>query len=545
MTRPVSPWAATGGAVVLFLVLIQPNHPGAMTWGALRVFPLELPVILLLLLALGTGVGGRILRALLVPVLVLIFALKVADYAMFTALGRGFNPVADVALIDASVRLLASSIGPVRTGAVMLGALGATLLVAAALWWAMGCWMRLAPRRPAPRLAAGGVAALAGLVMVAEVGHTMGRWSLPQPPPGTAFTARVGAERMALARRTWADLRAFDLAARSDPFAGQAGLYDLVDTDVLVLFVESYGRTSLDTPFYAQTHRATLARAEAALSEAGLAIRSGLLRAPTRGGQSWLSHTTFATGLWTDDQARYLAALGSGRQGLFHLARDAGFHTAAVMPAITQDWPEALGMGFDTILAAEDLGYAGRTFNWVTMPDQFTLAALDRILRGPGRTQRVFAQVALISSHAPWVPVPRMLDWTDLGDGTVFDAMAGAGDPPEVVWRDPDRVRAAYRDSIDYALQTVFAYVARQADDLPLVFVLGDHQAAGFVAMDDRAEVPIHVIGPAHLVDRVAAWGWTDGLIPDGTLPAVPMDEMRGRILRTFSGPTRDTETRT
>ena len=73
----------------------------------------------------------------------------------------------------------------------------------------------------------------------------------------------------------------------------------------------------------------------------------------------------------------------------------------------------------------------------------------------------------------------------------------------------------------------------------------GDHQAAGFVAMDDRAEVPIHVIGPAHLVDRVAAWGWTDGLIPDGTLPAVPMDEMRGRILRTFSGPTRDTETRT
>jgi hypothetical protein len=38
-------------ALVLHLVLIQPNHPAAATWGALAVFPLELPVILL-------GAGG-------------------------------------------------------------------------------------------------------------------------------------------------------------------------------------------------------------------------------------------------------------------------------------------------------------------------------------------------------------------------------------------------------------------------------------------------------------------------------------------------------
>ena len=48
------------------------------------------------------------------------------------------------------------------------------------------------------------------------------------------------------------------------------------------------------------------------------------------------------------------------------------------MPAITLAWPEAGCFGYDRVLAADDLGYRGRPFSWVTMPDQFTLAALER-----------------------------------------------------------------------------------------------------------------------------------------------------------------------
>ena len=154
-------------------------------------------------------------------------------------------------------------------------------------------------------------------------------------------------------------------------------------------------------------------------------MRSGFLTAPTQGGQSWLSHASFASGLWINDQSRYQAYLASGRRGLFHHAQAAGFRTAAVMPAITRPWPEALRMGFDRVLAAGDLGYRGQPFNWVTMPDQFTLAATDRLLRAPGAAP-LFAQIALISSHAPWVPVPRMVAWDQVGDGRVFDAMAQA-----------------------------------------------------------------------------------------------------------------------
>jgi hypothetical protein len=133
------------------------------------------------------------------------------------------------------------------------------------------------------------------------------------------------------------------------------------------------------------------------------------------------------------------------------------------------------------------------------------------------------------------VPVPSLLDWDSLGDGTVFDAVATSGDPPEVVWRDRDRVRAQYRLAIDYALSTVFDYAARHAGDPPLMLVLGDHQAAGFVALDERPDVPVHLIGPTHLVERAADWGWTPGLVPEATVPVRPMAELRDLFIRTFS----------
>ncbi|MEE4110121.1 MAG: sulfatase-like hydrolase/transferase [Halieaceae bacterium] len=524
-------------ALLFYLVLAQPNHPAALTWEALIAFPLEWPALILALLTFGTGRAGTGFRIAVVGLLVLIAVLKVADFAMFTALARGFNPVADLALVGAGVRLLSGSIGPLLT---LLTAFGALLLVAAltaVLWWASGVWARAAPRHNGLRGLAAGVALLTAGVAAAEVGDRMGRWDLPVTLPGTAFTARVGAERLETARTTLADLRAFEAAAVNDPMAGAGGLLDAIDRDVIVVFIESYGRTSLDTPLFADLHRQTLKDAEASLAARGLAMASGVLASPTRGGQSWLAHATFANGLWVDGQTRYGAVLASGRQTLYHLAARAGFHTAAVMPQITLAWPESARMGFETILAAADLEYAGRSFNWVTMPDQFVFSAIDRQLRDKRPDDRpLFIQVATGSSHAPWVPVPELVDWDTIGDGRVFNSMAGAGDPPEVVWRDRDRVRSQYRLAIDYALRTAFAYAARHADEAPLMIVLGDHQAAGFVALDERPDVPLHVLGPARLVERAARdWGLAPGLTPPMDATAVTMDRMRDRILRTFS----------
>ncbi|MEM6491484.1 MAG: sulfatase-like hydrolase/transferase, partial [Pseudomonadota bacterium] len=266
-----------------------------------------------------------------------------------------------------------------------------------------------------------------------------------------------------------------------------------------------------------------------------LAMASTFLTSPTQGGQSWLAHASFANGLWIDNQASYRAALNSGRETLFHVAAKSGFRTAAVMPQITLAWPESRAMGFDTILAAADLGYAGRPFNWITMPDQFAFAAMDRLLGDAKIGSRRFIQFATGSSHAPWVPVPALIDWAKLGDGTIFDPIVAASETPQTVWKDHDRVRAQYRLAVDYALQTVFAYAQRRAEDPPLMLIIGDHQAAGFIALDERPDVPMHIIGPAHLVDRLADEDFTPGLIPDPQTETRPMSDLRAHLLRALT----------
>ena len=526
-------WRLTGlaaTAALLFAVLVLPNHPGTMRLGALGKFPLELPVILLGFAALRPR---RVLPFAVALVLVLTVAMKLADYAMFIAYNRPFDPILDAFLIRAGLSLLADSVGrplavAILGGAVMaLSALLVTLLVGLRAWARLG--LGLAARRVA------GVAALGCLaVTIADAGHRLKYWSFDKSPPGTSWTTWLTVKRVQEMRKTAAGLVAFRAEAAQDIYADGQGLFDLIgDRDVLVIFIESYGRASIDNPLYSGKHLATLQAAEVPLTQAGFAMRSGWLTSPTAGGQSWLAHGALASGLWTSDHGRYKAMLTSGRKTLFHLAQEAGFRTNAVMPAITLAWPEAELMGFDQVFPAAEIPYRGERFNWVTMPDQFTLAIYPSLLGTDPR--RDFTQIALISSHAPWVPIPPVIPWDQVGDGSVYAQWATAGPSPREVWKDHDRVRAQYLKAVDYALQVTLQHIAALGPQAPLVMLLGDHQAAGFVAGSDNSDVPVHLIAPAEIAQHSAPWGWSDGLIPDKNAPVWRMDAFRNRFIQAFS----------
>ena len=525
-------------AALLYLILIQPNHPAAMTWGALAMFPLELPALLALVMLAGRGTAGRVLRGLLVAVLVVVALLKVADFGTFIAYNRGFNLIVDYNLIPAAWELSRGSFGTALAAGAVAVALVVVVTVTAGLWWALGVWAGLGRARPA-RLSAAVLLVPALAVAVAEIGQARRAWTLPpevrQAIPGAAFTARVALERVAQVRDTRADLAAFREAARRDPMVGVGPLFDrLGNRDLILIYVESYGRSSFENPLYIDTHTGTLRAIEADLADRGLAMRSGWSRAPMVGGQSWLAHGSVASGMWLDTQGRYRALLASPRRTLHHFAQGEGRRTVAIKPAHVFPWPEGAFFGFDAIYNAADLGYAGERFNWATMPDQFTLHALDQLERSAPQGARtpLIAQVALVSSHAPFLPVPPVIVWDQIGDGTVFNQWANDGDPPEVVWRDHDRVREKFRLAIDYSLQAVGAWAARHAEDPPLMVVLGDHEPARFISGVEGYDVPVHVIGPADLVDRFDRLGWTEGLIPDPESPVLRMDGMRDALMR-------------
>lgn len=516
--------------LVLHLVLTLPNHPRAMAPEAFARLPLELPAILLALV-LAPRALRMPLRLVLTGALVLMTLVKLADYAAFLAYARGFNLLLDLHLLPAAWNLGSGAIGTLPALLAIALLILAILLLAAALWWATGRIAQShAPHAFAPAL---GAAFVAALVLAAADTVRPGL-----APPGAASTLRLALDHGAKIAATRASLRRFAAEAAADPFADappDALLTGLGGADVLIIFVESYGRSIFDNPRYAGTTRPRLAAIAADLDSAGLTARSGWLTAPTIGGQSWLSHATLLSGLPVDDQRRYQALLSSERRTLMHYAASAGFRTIVVAPAITLAWPEAEYFGYEAIYPAASLDYRGESFNWVTMPDQFTLRAFERLeLERTGRP-RLFAEIALISSHAPWTPVPELVPWEAIGDGTIFNTMATSGDPPEVVWRDNDRVRRQFAKAIDYTLATLGSFLLRHAEDPPLVIILGDHEPAAFVAGSRSFEVPIHVIGPPCLVEKFAAWGFTEGMIPGPDLPARGMHTFRDRFLATFS----------
>jgi hypothetical protein len=519
MTR-AAPLAAV---LLLYLLLALPDHPGALTADTLAVFPHELPVILVLLVVVPRGLVGP-LRAALAVALTAATALKLADIAAQLAYLRAFNPALDLGLFPAAWRMLSGAAGGSVAVAVAVALALGLAATAAAVWWATGRIASIRIPRIRPALA---VVALPALALVVLEGG-------PSGLPGAALTSRMA---WAHARDGWqagADLGRFRTEAAADPYAAlppDAILPGLRDTDVMLVFVESYGRSALANPRYAPAIAAALHDGEAGIRAAGLAARSAFLTAPVIGGQSWLARATLMSGLWTDNQARYQALLASPRRTLMHLARTAGWQTVAVMPAITRDWPEAGYFGYDRILAARGLGYRGLPFNWVTMPDQFTLSAFDRIALGPAPRLPVFAEIALISSHAPWTPVPPLLHWDAIGDGRAFDRHAAAGDPPEVVWRDPERVRDQYRQALAYSLRAVTGFAARRP---ALIVILGDHQPAPLVSEQAGADVPVHIIGPPATLARLDAWGWTPGLVPAPDAPVWRMDAFRDRFLAAY-----------
>lgn len=265
--------------------------------------------------------------------------------------------------------------------------------------------------------------------------------------------------------QTFGDLERFRAGLTEDDQPSDRLLSGLKKTDVLLVFVESYGRAAIETPAYAAVTGPTLKDFDAELKKAGFGARSGWLASSTFGGQSWLAHSTLLSGLRIDGQGRYDALLLSRRQLLIHAFRRAGWSTVAVVPGITEEWPDAQSFGYERVHAAAGLGYAGLPFGWIPMPDQYTLAALDRLELGAKNRPPVMATVILISSHAPWTPLPVPVPWGQIGDGAIFGPAMRTGDAPEVVWADAESIRTQYVRAIDYVLRTLMAYVAEHKDD--------------------------------------------------------------------------------
>jgi len=515
--------------VIAFLAFTMPAHPDAFRLQSFQRLPLEIPAILLLMVLVPKALT-RLAAALIALLTFAFLFLRLADTGTQAAFQRLFNPYLDVKMMADGINVLSGAIGSTAAILLIIAALLLFILAGLLFYWSLVMTARVAPK---PRWIVGLISAC---VLVA--GITLG-FTGPRPGLPIAVDARVVptfVARVELVSRSLADMRRFETElVSSDPVAAQPDFAAVAGRDVILVFVESYGRSAVEDPRYSPLIGPRLTDVESRIRAAGLNAVSGWLTSPTVGGLSWLAHGTFLSGLWVDSQARYDRLMISDRASLNRMFSAAGWQSAAVMPAITMAWPEAAYYGYDQVLASADLGYKGKPFNWVTMPDQYTLSAFEALARKPARAagKPVMAEIALISSHAPWTPVPKLVDWSAVGDGTIFDEQAESGDTPATVWADPDRVRRQYIETIDYSLETIGDYIARFAGDA-LVIVLGDHQPAAIVTGPDASRaVPIHIVTKdIGLLARFRTEGFSDGMRPAPEATERPMSDMRALLVR-------------
>lgn len=488
-------------------------------WPTLLVrWPGELSIdfaCILLLLVAWHRLRGMPPSGLLATLAILFVLGAVGRYGEVTApalYGREINLYWDLQHV-ASLAGMLTRVAP--TWLLLLLAIGAIALLTLLYVAALHSLRRIAQGLQSPHLNAGiGIAAIVmiGWFTLQRLDERVPRvpqFSIPVSKTYTQQFAKVGE---ALSDRVTRQL------PPSPAFTSTLSLSER--SDVMVVFLESYGRVAYDRPEFFETLTSARAELSAAVRETGRDIVSGYVESPTFGGGSWLAHLSFLSGIEVRDPGRYELLMTQSRRTFGTEFARHGYRRVAVMPGLKQNWPEGGFYGFDQIYGAEKLDYRGPSFGWWRIPDQFALAKLDALeiaprADAPHSRQPLFTFFTTISTHTPFRPTPPYeADWSRLLGDSPFDAAAlqqSLRQSPE--WTN---MGASYAGAVSYSLHTLAGYLRTHSSQNFIMIILGDHQPPAMVSGEHAPwDVPVHVIASKpDLLTALQGCGFVTGVVP-------------------------------
>ncbi len=536
--RPVAArnlnWTATALSVLLVLFALQmPNTVGNFRITEFLRLPAEAIVAAVVLLAMPRR--PRVITAACIGVFLgALTVLNLLDMGFVEFLGRHFNVVLDWVLLDDAQSYISDAIG--TTGSIVVTLLVILLTLLLPIGTALAC-VRLSNLLARNNTVATKATLIAGTVWITCMSLGLSIGGVPIASDHTAGVVKVHLRR---ASDTFRDEAAFEKFAKNDPFAKTPGdqlVPDLRGKDVIFTFIESYGRSAIEDPIMSPGVDQTLADSTQALTDAGFAAKSGWLTSATFGGNSWLGHSTFLSGLWINNQQRYNTLVNSDRLTLPEVFRRTGdWRTVGVMPGVQKGWPESKFYGLEKNYSSKDLGYQGPKFSWSTMPDQYTLEAFQRLEHGKKSAKPLMSEIILTSSHQPWAPLPKTVPQDQLGDGSVFDSIQKAGKDPKDVLYDGTAAKQEYGKSIQYSVTSLVDWLTRYGTDDTVLVFLGDHQPMSRVSGSNASrDVPVSVVAKdPKILDKIADWNWTDGLRPAHDAPVWKMSSFRDKFLTAY-----------
>jgi phosphatidylglycerophosphate synthase len=521
--------------VLVWGVLVAPDRLLALTPAAFARIPAEGLALVAVAVVLPAW-PRRILAAAAGILFALITLVKILNIAFYLEIGRAFNPVFGWADIGPAVGVVRDTIGATLTNVALAALCLGVILVSGAITASAMHITTVAARRRRTT-----VRALAALTAVWALCAGLSVQLVPGSPVASISAARLVVAQVRSTQGALRDERRFELALRrADPEARVPAadlLTGLRGKDVIIAFVESYGQVAVHRTSFSAGVDAVLRRSTASLARAGWSAQSAWVTSPSYGGISQLSHSTLQSGLWVDTELRYAELVASRRFTLSDAFNKAGWRTVSDSPEDDYAWASGTSFyHFDKLYDRRNVGYRGPAFSYASMPDQYTLAEFQRRELAPGH-KPVMAEIDLVSSHTPWAPLPAMVPWNKIGNGSIFDPMPGRSESPITVWRNVNTVRQFFGRSLQYSLRVLTSWVTEANDPNLVLILLGDEQPASTIS-GDRAnhQVPISIIArDPSVFRRIASWHWQNGLLPGHFAPLEPMDAFRNQFLGAFS----------
>jgi phosphatidylglycerophosphate synthase len=517
-------------------VLVAPDRIFQLTPAAFARIPVEGLALVAVAVVLPAW-PRRIVAAVAGVLFSLLTLVKILNIEFYAEIGRAFNPVFGWVDLSPAIGVVRDTIGPTRTNIALAALwLGLILLVGAITASVIHITTVAARHRRAT------VRGLAALTAVWALCAGLSLQLVPGSPVASTSAAGLVVAQVRDTRAALRDQRLFEKALHgSDPEASVPAsdlLTGLRGKDVIIAFVEAYGQVAVQGTSFSPGVDAVLRRGTASLARAGWSTRSAWVTSPGFGGISQLAHSTLQSGLWVNTELRYAKLVASRRFTLSDAFGKAGWRTVSDSPEDDYTWPPGTQFyHYDQLYDRRNVGYRGPAFSYASMPDQYTLAAFQRRELGPGH-KPVMAEIDLVSSHTPWAPLPTMVPWNKVGNGSIFDPMPARSESPLTVWRNANTVRQFFGRSIQYSMQALTSWVTELNDPNLVLILLGDEQPAGPISRPGAShEVPISIVARDPSVFRqIASWHWQDGLLPGHSAPLEGMGAFRSQFLDAFSG---------
>jgi phosphatidylglycerophosphate synthase len=520
--------------VLLWFDLVAPDRSWDFSLAAFVRLPVE--ILVLVAVALVLPLWPRRIVAAIAGILLSVLTLdKILNIAMYEEVDRAFNPLNDWSSIRPAAGVVRDAIGTTLTNVVLVAIWIGIVLIVVAITAAT-----IHVTAVAARHRRGTVRGLAAVTAIWGLSAALSLQLTPGSPVASTSATGLAVSQVRAYQAALSDPRRFTQATRSpDPEAAVPAsdlLTGLRGKDVIIAFVESYGQTAVRGTSFSPGIDAVLRQQNGMLTSAGWSTQSAWLTSPTFGGISWLAHSTLQSGLWVNSNQRYNELLASQRFTLSDAFKKAGWRTVADDPTDNPDWKAGTQFyHYDQLYNQLNVGYRGPKFSFSPMPDQYTLATFQRNELTPGH-KPVMAEIDLTTSHIPWAPLPTMVPWNKVGNGSVFDPQPAESESASAVWRNESTVRQFYGQSIQYTMTALTSWVTELNDPNLVLILLGDHQPHTAVSGPGAThDVPISIITRAPSVLRqMSSWHWQNGLLPDLGAPLEPMDAFRNQFLNTF-----------